>query len=178
MNRIRRHVSYANVVATLALLFAMSGGALAAKHYLINSTKQINPKVLKKLTGKKGHTGLQGPTGLQGATGPQGAAGPRGLQGTSGATGSTGISGYEIVTGEPAKGSGGGADLASATAFCPEGKKAIGGGFTSSGPEDFELFVKADQPLGSTAWLAQTTSGTSTSKYEITAYAVCAIVTS
>jgi hypothetical protein len=45
----RRRLSYANVVATLALVFAMSGGALAANHYLINSTKQINPKVLKAL---------------------------------------------------------------------------------------------------------------------------------
>jgi cytoskeletal protein RodZ len=46
----RRRLNYANVTATLALFFAMSGGALAAKHYLINSTKQINPKVLKALT--------------------------------------------------------------------------------------------------------------------------------
>jgi hypothetical protein len=46
MNSIRRRLSYANVVATLALVFAMSGGALAASHYLVNSTKQINPKVL------------------------------------------------------------------------------------------------------------------------------------
>jgi hypothetical protein len=46
----RRRLNYANVTATLALFFAMSGGALAAKRYLINSTKQINPKVLKALT--------------------------------------------------------------------------------------------------------------------------------
>jgi hypothetical protein len=31
----------------LALVFAMSGGALAAKHYLVSSPKQISPKVLK-----------------------------------------------------------------------------------------------------------------------------------
>ena len=46
---LRRNLSYANVTATLALLFAMSGGALAAKHYLINSTKQLNPRVLRSL---------------------------------------------------------------------------------------------------------------------------------
>ncbi|MFI4990826.1 MAG: hypothetical protein ACHQHO_07930 [Solirubrobacterales bacterium] len=40
-------MNYANVVATLALVFAMSGGALAAKHYLLSSPKQISPKVLK-----------------------------------------------------------------------------------------------------------------------------------
>ncbi len=66
----RRHFSYANVVATLALVFAMSGGALAANHYLINSPKQINPKVLKKLRGPKGKTGAAGPTGATGPAGP------------------------------------------------------------------------------------------------------------
>jgi hypothetical protein len=74
----RRHLSYANVAATLALVFAMSGGALAAKHYLINSTNQINPKVLKKLRGLKGPAGAAGKTG---ATGAAGATGATGLQG-------------------------------------------------------------------------------------------------
>jgi hypothetical protein len=43
----RRYLSYANITATLALVFAMSGGALAAKHYLVTKTNQISPKVLK-----------------------------------------------------------------------------------------------------------------------------------
>lgn len=74
----RRHLSYANVAATLALVFAMSGGALAAKHYLINSTNQINPKVLKKLKGRAGTTGAVGKTGATGATGATGTTGPQG----------------------------------------------------------------------------------------------------
>ncbi len=49
MKALRRNLSYANVTATLALLFAMSGGALAAKHYLLNSTSQVNPRVLHSL---------------------------------------------------------------------------------------------------------------------------------
>ena len=72
----RKRLTYANVTATLALVFAMSGGALAASHYLINSTKQINPKVLKKLAGK---TGAPGKTGPSGAPGPAGSvSGPAG----------------------------------------------------------------------------------------------------
>ncbi|MHB8240434.1 MAG: hypothetical protein ACYDHN_00430 [Solirubrobacteraceae bacterium] len=43
----RKRLTYANVTATLALVFSMSGGALAASHYLIRSTKQISPKVLR-----------------------------------------------------------------------------------------------------------------------------------
>jgi len=49
LKALRRNLTYANVTATLALVFAMSGGALAAKHYLVNSTKQINPTVIKSL---------------------------------------------------------------------------------------------------------------------------------
>ena len=77
----RRHLTYANVAATLALVFAMSGGAIAAKHYLINSTSQINPKVLKKLKGKAGKTGATGKTGAAGA---QGSAGSKGETGPAG----------------------------------------------------------------------------------------------
>jgi Collagen triple helix repeat (20 copies) len=83
----RKRLSYANVTATLALVFAMSGGALAANSYLITSTKQISPKVLTKLKGK---TGRSGSTGATGPAGPQGATGPAGSKGESGAKGETG----------------------------------------------------------------------------------------
>ena len=81
---IQRRITYANVAATLALVFSMTGGALAAKHYLINSTKQINPKVLKKLKGKNGKNGTNGaigPAGPAGAAGAAGAVGPAGPNG-------------------------------------------------------------------------------------------------
>ncbi len=84
-----KRLSYANVTATLALVFAMSGGALAANHYLISSTKQISPKVLKKLKGNAGHTGARGSTG---ATGAAGATGPKGETGATGPTGEAGLS--------------------------------------------------------------------------------------
>src|SRR6266516_6405599 len=87
----RTHLTYANVAATLALVFAMSGGALAAKHYLINATKQISPKVLKALkgkTGKAGATGKEGPAGKDGAPGAPGGPGKEGPRGPEGAPGS------------------------------------------------------------------------------------------
>ncbi len=84
----RKRITYANVAATLALVFSMTGGALAAKHYLINSTTQINPKVLKKLTGKKGATGSAGAQGAPGATGKEGTPGKEGKEGKEGKAGS------------------------------------------------------------------------------------------
>jgi hypothetical protein len=68
-------INYANVTATLAIMFSMSGGALAANRYLLNSTKQISPKVLNKLKGKTGATGPRGPRGPAGPTGKEGTAG-------------------------------------------------------------------------------------------------------
>jgi hypothetical protein len=93
----RRHLSYANVAATLALVFAMSGGALAANHYLINSTKQINPKVLKKLKGRAGRAGLNGAAGKGGAAGKEGAAGAAGKEGARGKEGPAGPEGVSGV---------------------------------------------------------------------------------
>jgi hypothetical protein len=93
---ISRRLSYANVPATLALLFSMSGGALAARHYLINSSKQINPKVLKAL---KGSNGRNGSNGAKGTTGPQGAKGEAGPTGKEGPSGKEGLAGKAGTTG-------------------------------------------------------------------------------
>jgi hypothetical protein len=88
-------MTYANVVATFALLFAMSGGALAAKHYLVSSTSQISPKVLKELKGKAGATGRPGPAGAPGEKGALGAPGASGANGTAGPKGDQGVPGLE-----------------------------------------------------------------------------------
>ncbi len=87
---LRSRLSYANVVATLALVFAMSGGALAASKFLITSTKQIKPSVLSQL---KGRGGARGPVGPVGPAGPAGAQGPQGAQGAAGAGGKAGADG-------------------------------------------------------------------------------------
>ncbi len=68
-------------VALVALFVALGGTAVAAKHYLIDSTKQINPKVLRKLHGERGPRGL---TGAPGTPGAPGAPGPKGEQGVPG----------------------------------------------------------------------------------------------
>jgi hypothetical protein len=86
-------------VASLALLFAMTGGAYAATHYLINSTKQINPRVIRALEGKAGGLGTPGSSGPQG---PQGKEGPQGKQGPAGAgtEGKEGPAGKEGAAGK------------------------------------------------------------------------------
>jgi hypothetical protein len=93
----RRRLTFVNVAMTLALVFAMSGGAFAAGKFLITSTKQISPKVLKSLRGKAG------PAGAQGAAGPAGPAGPAGGQGPAGPAGAKGENGKEGPAGPAGK---------------------------------------------------------------------------
>ena len=93
----RSRLTYANVLATLALLFAMGGSAIAAGHYLITSTKQISPKVLSSLKGARGAGGPAGASGPTGPAGPVGAPGPAGV----GLKGERGERGEQGPQGEP-----------------------------------------------------------------------------
>ncbi len=101
-SRLRKRFTYTNVAMTLALVFAMTGGAYAASKYLITSTKQISPKVLKSLKGANGKSGANGANGAQGPAGPTGATGATGT-GTPGATGNEGKEGKEGPPGKNGK---------------------------------------------------------------------------
>jgi hypothetical protein len=94
-SRIRKRLTYANVAMTLALAFAMTGGAYAASRYVISSTKQIKPSVLAQLKGKSG------PAGAAGAAGSPGEKGPAGEKGAPGANGKDGAPGPQGAPGEP-----------------------------------------------------------------------------
>jgi Collagen triple helix repeat (20 copies) len=91
--RKRIHLTPSTLIATLALVFAMTGGAYAASKVLITSTKQISPKVLKSLKGANGKNGLNGANGTNGATGPAGPSGAPGAKGENGAAGAGGAQG-------------------------------------------------------------------------------------
>jgi hypothetical protein len=114
MGLLRRHLTYANVAASLALFLALGGAAYAATQLPKNSvgTNQIRKeavtaaKIAKKtrqqLQGQRGPAGQQGPqgkTGAKGATGVKGAVGARGAQGNTGAPGVDGTGpALEVVT--------------------------------------------------------------------------------
>ncbi len=96
-SKLRKRLTYANVVMTLALVFAMSGGAYAAGKYLITSTKQISPKVLSALKGKAGPAGAPGAQGPAGPAGPSGPGGAKGENGASGTEGKAGANGESVT---------------------------------------------------------------------------------
>jgi hypothetical protein len=97
----RTQINATTVVAVIALVFAMAGGAYAAGRYLITSTKQISPKVLKQLMGARGAAGAAGAQGATGAQGPQGPQGSQGPQGANGEKGEKGEKGDVGPQGEP-----------------------------------------------------------------------------
>jgi hypothetical protein len=122
---IRRHLSYANVAATVALVFAVTGGAFAATGHsggpgpasahltaaAVRSTFATSAK-----SKSKPKTGPRGPAGPKGATG---AAGPAGAIGTAGPAGPTG------ATGPAGSGSAGPQGLQGAQG--PQGEKGLQG---------------------------------------------------
>jgi hypothetical protein len=113
LNPIRKRFTYTNVAVTLALVLAMSGGAYAAGKYVITSTKQIKPSVLKQLTGKAGPAGPAGPAGTPGA-GTAGPPGPAGANGTNGTNGGNGES-VTVAAASPAECKEGGAKFSNGT---------------------------------------------------------------
>jgi hypothetical protein len=90
----RRKPTPTSVVAVLALFVALGGTAVAANRYLITSTGQIRPSVLKELRGRTGATGPAGAIGATGAPGPAGTGetGPIGKEGPPGLPGAPGTS--------------------------------------------------------------------------------------
>jgi len=107
---IRRNVNVPTAVAVVALVFAMTGGAFAAKDYA---------------TGSKQSTGKRGPKGPKGKRGPQGPKGPTGPKGDTGAKGDTGSQGPKGDTGDPWTAGG----------FLPSGKSLGGTWVAGVGPE-------------------------------------------
>lgn len=86
--------------------FAITGGAFAARRYLITTPNQIKPgtiavsnlsprvrAMLSRVGGPPGPAGPQGPEGPAGPAGPQGAPGNQGMQGNVGARGNQGAQG-------------------------------------------------------------------------------------
>lgn len=81
ISQVRNRLGIPGLIAIIALVFAMGGAAYAAKKYVITSTGQIKPSVLKQLKGKQGK---QGPAGTNGTNGTNGKDGTNGTNGTNG----------------------------------------------------------------------------------------------
>jgi hypothetical protein len=167
-----RKPSPATIIASIALFFSLAGTGIAATHYLITSTSQIKPSVLKSLksTGPRGPQGQQGPAGAAGAVGAAGAAG---AAGTFNASDVTVVYGSQIgpltdTTVTPGGGSG------TSVVTCPAGDVVTGGGWApETGTPD--VTVDSDAASGASSWAVTLTNDSATAASPlITAVAECA----
>jgi hypothetical protein len=133
MNRIRRHLTYANVMATLGVFLALGGVSYAALKLPKNSvgSKQIKKNAITSTKVKNGSlkqgdfAAGQLPAGLPGAQGVPGLKGDKGAKGDTGDTGTFGAvtTAFEQAPADLADGTNGNYDV-----YCPTGQIAIGGG--------------------------------------------------
>jgi hypothetical protein len=167
---VRRCPSRSMVVAGVALVAAISGTAVAARHYVVSKSSQVKPGALsarnlsasarRTLKGQRGPRGFAGANGLPGATGAQGPAGPAGPSAVSKITRTEAVA--TVAAG----------DVDGVTANCPAGQGIVGGGYRSIGA-DTEVF--GNDTFGSpNSWSALLDNFDSTISAEIRAIAYCA----
>lgn len=107
LSRLREHFGTAGlIVAIVALVAALGGGAYAASGGSGDGEATASAKGKPGPRGKPGKTGKTGPAGPAGPAGPQGPAGPKGDNGAPGSNGTPGANGKsvtatEIPAGEP-----------------------------------------------------------------------------
>jgi hypothetical protein len=151
--RPRFRLSYANVVATLALVLVVGGGAAYAGSKLAKNS--VGTKQLKNAAVTEEKIAGSAQEALKGNVGPQGPAGPQGIQGVQGPPG---LSGLTLLS-DGSHVTAGGTTINSPN--CPTGKEAIGGGFSgdtniivlSSNPApDFTHWIVTAKYTGSSAF--------------------------
>lgn len=104
MNRVRKHLTFANLIASLALFIALGGVGYAAvkiPEKSVGTAQLKNGAVTTPKISQAARNSLRGQAGPEGAVGPIGKAGPKGATGDTGAPGSAGATGSTGPQGEP-----------------------------------------------------------------------------
>ena len=139
MRNINKNLTYANVVATLALIFAVGGTSAYAANQL--SANSVGTKQLKN----GAVTNAKLADGVNGERGPEGKQGPVGPQGKPGAPGSPGAPGKSSATHAVIRSDFGGPW--EAVVKCEPGEIATGGGGYMSTEAHGGGFVASSEPV-------------------------------
>lgn len=130
-----------------AILLAVVGvlvfaaGAGAASRWVITSTKQIKPSVLRQLKGAKGAKGARG------ATGPKGPAGPAGASGAAGVVPAIVTVDSATLTLQPGQSSYD-VDPTGWLAQCPSGYSVLGTGYLAAAFDEVAFVINYGSFVG------------------------------
>jgi hypothetical protein len=166
LKRLKGKLTYANVMATIAVFLVVGGGsAFAATQMLpknsVGTTQIKNSAVTPAKLSSASKAALTGP---KGATGPQGI---QGIQGVPGVRGPSGANNLTVVQGP---------DVAGSEAHCPAGMVATGGGAQATGGFTEQFLTKsapATFGAAATAWAAEA-EDTEGNQVKVQAYVICA----
>jgi hypothetical protein len=175
LRRIRARLTYANVIATLALFIALGGSSYAALSLPKNSVKAkqiatgaVTSAEVKNGSLKSGDFNSASRAKLKGPKGDKGAAGATNVVMRQGATVSVGVGAF-----------------GSATADCQSGERATGGGvyneanvsviaisssYPTPNPTSRPPTGNGKVPTGWRVWV----KNNGTSPYDVEAYVICA----
>jgi hypothetical protein len=176
-----RAFSPATVISVIALLFSLTGtavaGALVTGANVKNGSltgKDVKDSSLASADIKNGTIKKVDIKGGQFPAGPQGPQGPEGPQGPGGPQGPAGLSGLQIVNSYSTLNS---ASYKFVFANCPAGKKLVGGGAYVVGVPK-EIGIVASYPISTTSWFASAHElpAVYLPNWRIRAYAICATV--
>jgi hypothetical protein len=151
MRRLRKQLTYANVMSSIAVFVVLGGGAYAATTLPKNSvgSKQIMANAVTSSKVKDGSLlskDFKPGQLLSGALGPTGSTGPKGdigAKGDTGAQGSPALSGVEVkVVSQTVANNGTGAGVVA----CPVGKVVLGGGATVAGGPAGSSYIQRSDP--------------------------------
>jgi hypothetical protein len=198
LKRIGLRLSYANVMATGAMFFALAGGTYALTGVpdqsgvfhgcvsnqtgalrIVRSASSCRHARVRHRHRELGEFAVawnqKGRPGAKGIRGARGLTGAKGPKGSTGPTGATGINGAPKVTvktasGSPAKGG----ELSQVAVACNPGEQVTGGG--AEVDRDTIAAITASAPNGS-AWVARarnTASEASAPTVTVKAFVICA----
>jgi hypothetical protein len=183
-NRLRRHLTYANVMATAAVFLALGGVSYAAvaipKNSVGNQQLKANAVTTKKV---KNGTLLaadfrrrQLPRGATGTRGAAGATGPQGPQGPQGQPGTPGISNYHVVINNEITAPAG--TQTSNSADCPADTTVISGGVAMAQGNSTNVNVNSSYPIVNDDKWEAIVNNNSTTPTLFDIIAICATVNS
>jgi hypothetical protein len=195
LKRIRLRLTYANLVATGAMFFALAGGTFALTgvpdrggvfHGCVSNQTGVlrvvkSASSCRKARGRrhpgefavawnqKGQPGAKGINGVKGINGAKGSTGPRGPTGVNGTNGATKVT-VKKASGSPAKEGA----LSQVAVTCNPGEQVTGGG--AEVDDDVIGAITASAPINGNQWVARAknnATGAPTLTVTVTAFVIC-----